>query len=67
MLLRSYIQAIRVNLNIQSVEIYNMMGQIILADSKVTASIHVSSLINGNYNVKVNTEKGIVNTKFIMK
>jgi hypothetical protein len=55
------------NLNIQSVEIYNMMGQVVLSDPNATTSINVSSLTNGNYYVKVNTEKGIVNTKFIKK
>jgi hypothetical protein len=53
------------NLEIQSVEIYNMLGQIVISVPNSTTSIDVSSLISGNYFIKVNTEQGISNTKFI--
>ncbi|WP_445457777.1 DUF7619 domain-containing protein [Flavobacterium sp. HNIBRBA15423] len=53
------------NLNIQSVEIYNMLGQIVISVPNATTSIDVSSLKSGNYFVKVNTEKGSANTKFV--
>ena len=53
------------NLNIESVEIYNMLGQVVLLVPNATTSIDVSTLTKGNYFVKVNTEKGSSNTKFI--
>ncbi|WP_445722032.1 DUF7619 domain-containing protein [Flavobacterium sp.] len=53
------------NLEIQSVEIYNMLGQIVISVPNSTTSVDVSSLISGNYFIKVNTEQGISNTKFI--
>ena len=53
------------NLNIQSVEIYNMLGQIVISVPNATTSIDISTLTKGNYFVKVNTEKGSANTKFV--
>lgn len=53
------------NLDIKSVEIYNMLGQIVVVVPNATTSIDVSSLTNGNYFVKINTEKGSATTKFI--
>lgn len=53
------------NIAIQSVEIYNMLGQVVLTVPNATKSVDVSNLIKGNYFVKVNTEKGNSNTKFI--
>lgn len=50
---------------IQSVEIYNMLGQVVMVVPNTTTSIDVSSLTKGNYFVKVNTEKGSATTKFI--
>ncbi|UOX33308.1 T9SS type A sorting domain-containing protein [Flavobacterium sediminilitoris] len=53
------------NIAIQSVEIYNMLGQVVLTVPNATKSVDVSNLTKGNYFVKVNTEKGNSNTKFI--
>lgn len=53
------------NFNIQSIEIYNMLGQLVLVVPNATSSIDVSRLTSGNYLIKVNTEKGSANTKFI--
>ncbi|KIX22786.1 internalin [Flavobacterium sp. 316] len=55
------------NITIQSVEIYNMLGQVVLTVPNATKSIDVSNLTKGNYFVKVNTEKGSSNTKFVKK
>ncbi|NJM80491.1 MAG: T9SS type A sorting domain-containing protein [Flavobacterium sp.] len=44
-------------LEIQSVEIYNMLGQVVMVVPNTTTSIDVSSLTKGNYFVKVNTER----------
>ncbi len=53
------------DLEIQSVEIYNILGQIVLAVSNNTNAIDVSSLISGTYFIKVNTENGSINTRFV--
>ncbi|MVO08128.1 T9SS type A sorting domain-containing protein [Flavobacterium sp. TP390] len=50
---------------INSVEIYNLVGQIVIAIPNTTNKIDVSSLGIGTYFVKVNTEKGSAVTKFI--
>ncbi|UOX33309.1 T9SS type A sorting domain-containing protein [Flavobacterium sediminilitoris] len=55
------------NITIQSVEIYNMLGQVVLTVPNATKSVDVSNLTKGNYFVKVNTEKGSSNTKFVKK
>lgn len=46
------------SLEIQSLEIYNTLGQIVLAIPRFSESVDVSSLQTGTYLVKVNTEKG---------
>ncbi|WP_130736956.1 T9SS type A sorting domain-containing protein, partial [Flavobacterium sp. J27] len=50
---------------ISSVEIYNLLGQIVLTVPNTTTSVDVSELTKGNYFVKLNTEKGSTVTKFI--
>ena len=46
------------SLEIQSLEIYNTLGQIVLAIPRFTDNVDVSSLQTGTYLVKVNTENG---------
>ena len=53
------------NLEIQSAEVYNMLGQIVISVPNATKSINVSSLTKGSYFVKVNTEKGSATSKFV--
>jgi hypothetical protein len=53
------------NTAINSIEIYNALGQIVLAIPNAISSVDVSSLQSGNYFVKVNTDLGVSNTKFI--
>ena len=53
------------NTIINSIEIYNTLGQIVLAVPNTISTVDVSSLQSGNYFVKVNTDLGISNTKFI--
>jgi hypothetical protein len=50
---------------IKSIEIYNLLGQVVLAVPNTTSAIDVSSLTRGNYFIKVNTSNGTSNTKFI--
>ena len=50
---------------IQSVEIYNLIGQVVIAIPNSTNKIDVSSLEAGTYFMKVNTKKGSSTTKFV--
>jgi uncharacterized repeat protein (TIGR01451 family) len=54
-------------IEISSITIYNMLGQIVVAipNAKNVETVDVSSLKSGNYFVKINTDKGNSNTKFI--
>ena len=54
-------------IEISSIIIYNMLGQIVVAipNAKNVENVDVSSLKSGNYFVKINTDKGNSNTKFI--
>ena len=50
---------------INSVEIYNQLGQIVMASTNTLNTIDVSNLASGTYFVKINTEKGSANVKFV--
>jgi len=50
---------------INSVEIYNQLGQIVMATTNAINSVDVANLASGTYFVKVNTEKGSANEKFV--
>ena len=50
---------------INSIEIYNQLGQIVMATTNAINSVDVASLASGTYFVKVNTEKGSANVKFV--
>jgi len=50
---------------ISSVSIYNTLGQLVLVVTDVNQSIDVSGLKSGNYFIKVNSDKGNSNIKFI--
>lgn len=54
-------------IEISSITIYNMLGQIVVAipNAKNIENVDVSSLKSGNYFVKINSDKGTSNTKFI--
>ncbi|KAF2337635.1 DUF7619 domain-containing protein [Flavobacterium nitrogenifigens] len=55
------------NIDIQSFEIYDVLGQIVLAipNAKITSSIDISRLRAGNYFIKVKSDKGSASMKFI--
>ncbi len=55
------------NTSINSIEIYNTLGQIVLAVPNAISTVDVSNLQSGNYFVKVHTDLGVSNTKFIKK
>ncbi|WP_298140221.1 T9SS type A sorting domain-containing protein [Flavobacterium sp.] len=51
--------------NIKSIAIYNMLGQLIQITTNPTNSINISDLKTGNYIIKLHTEKGEISGKFI--
>ncbi len=53
------------NVAINSIEIYNQLGQIVMVTTNAINSIDVANLASGTYFVKVNTEKGSANAKFV--
>ena len=50
---------------IQSIEIYNVVGQLVLALPNAGTTLDVSSLESGSYFIKINTDNGSTSTKFI--
>ena len=55
------------NVEVNSIGIYNVLGQLVLdiANAKQTKSIDVSRLQTGNYFIKINSNKGSSNVKFV--
>lgn len=60
---------VRDEIMIESIEVYNIMGQMVLTMPKAnnTSAIDVASLVSGTYILKVNSNKGTTNSKFIKK
>jgi Leucine-rich repeat (LRR) protein len=52
---------------VKSMEVYNALGQLVIAipNAESVAAIDVSNLKTGTYFIKLNTEKGTTNTKFV--
>ncbi len=52
---------------LNSIAIYNMLGQLVIAipNAQTVSAIDVSSLKTGNYFIKMTTDKGTSNSKFI--
>lgn len=57
------------NIAIQSLAVYDVLGQLVLAvpNAKSVSAIDVSRLKSGNYFIKVKSDKGSSNIKFIKK
>ncbi|HBD26054.1 T9SS type A sorting domain-containing protein [Flavobacterium sp.] len=53
------------DLAVNSIEIYNQLGQIVMAVTNAVNAVDVANLASGTYFVKVNTEKGSANAKFV--
>jgi hypothetical protein len=51
--------------NIRSINIYNMLGQLVQITTNPSNSINVADLKTGNYIIKLHTEKGEISGKFI--
>ncbi len=56
---------VKQGLEINAIEIYNQLGQIVMATTNAVNSVDVANLASGTYFVKVNTEKGSANAKFV--
>ena len=56
-------------IEVKSIAVYDILGQIIIAvpDAKTVSNIDVSKLATGNYFLKMNTNKGTSNVKFVKK
>jgi len=56
-------------IEVSSINIYNQLGQLVLVvpNAQNIAKVDVSSLSSGNYFIKINSDKGTSNTKFIKK
>jgi hypothetical protein len=54
-------------IGVKSIEIYNLLGQMVIAipNAETVSAIDVSDLKTGTYFIKVKTDKGTSNTKFI--
>ncbi|WP_298397048.1 T9SS type A sorting domain-containing protein [Flavobacterium sp.] len=52
-------------IEISSISIYNMLGQVVLTTTNPSNTIEVSNLKTGNYFIKVTTDKGTATSKFI--
>ena len=54
-------------IEVTSINIYNTLGQIVLIipNAQQKKSVDVSSLKTGNYVLKINSDKGTSNVKFI--
>ncbi|MBA4320888.1 MAG: T9SS C-terminal target domain-containing protein, partial [Flavobacterium sp.] len=54
-------------IEVQSISIYNTLGQLVLVipNAEKVTKIDVSSLTTGNYFIKINSDKGTSNTRFI--
>jgi Leucine-rich repeat (LRR) protein len=53
------------NIEIQNVDIYNPQGQLVLTVQNPSNAVDVSNLTSGTYFVKVRTNRGTSNTKFV--
>lgn len=55
----------KTNNTINSVEIYNLNGQVVTAFTNAISKLDVSSLAKGTYLLKANTNQGVTTTKFV--
>jgi hypothetical protein len=53
------------DIEISSISVYNMLGQLVLVSTSTDKTIDVSGLRTGNYFVKITTEKGSANSRFV--
>lgn len=56
---------VKQNINISLINIYNALGQLVLTITKPSYTIDVSNLKTGTYFIKIVSDKGTLNSKFI--
>jgi hypothetical protein len=58
---------VKKQIKLSSISIYNTLGQqiLVIPNAQHTKQVDVSNLKTGNYFIKMNTNKGISNAKFI--
>ena len=56
---------IKSDLQIEKVEIYSISGALLITENNFNEKISVSDLASGIYFLKVHTDKGLVNSKFV--
>jgi len=54
-------------IEVKSISIYNTLGQsvLVIPNAEKVSKIDVSSLTSGNYFIKINSDKGILNARFV--
>ena len=59
--------ATKESIEVSSINIYNTLGQLVLVipNAQSTKTVDVSILTTGNYFIKINSDKGTSNTKFV--
>ncbi|WP_291085088.1 T9SS type A sorting domain-containing protein, partial [Flavobacterium sp. BFFFF1] len=55
------------NTSITSLSVYNTLGQLIITVTNPQQTIDVSELLSGNYFIKITSNKGIANARFVKK
>ena len=57
----------RNTIEVQSIAVYDILGRLMIAipNAKNTTAVDVSNLKSGNYFIKINSDKGTSNTKFV--
>ena len=57
----------KMEIKINSIAIYNTLGQLVIAipNAQNVSMVDVSNLTTGNYFIKINSDKGISNTRFV--
>jgi hypothetical protein len=53
------------DIEVSSISVYNTLGQILMVIPNASESIDVSNLTAGNYFLKINSDKGITNARFV--
>ena len=53
------------NLSINSISIYNTLGQLIQVVTNPTSTIDISTLKSGSYFIRMNTDKGSLSSRFV--
>jgi hypothetical protein len=53
------------NINLKTICIYNIIGQLVQVDANPSETIDVSGLKTGSYVIKITSDSGMMSRKFI--